>query len=83
MAFELLIACEWDLQEFENLLLRVGKFRRKDDGLLPRLDFVSFNVSEESYDVKDGRSGTRAALWIDRNGSECLPLHGAAKCSLD
>jgi hypothetical protein len=83
MAFELLIACEWYLQEFENLLLRVSKICGKDDGVLPRLDLVSFNVSEESYDVKDGRSGARAAFWIDRNGSEFLPLHGAAKCPLD
>ena len=39
---QLLVACDWDLQELENLLLRVSQLRGKDDAFLARLDLVTF-----------------------------------------
>ena len=79
----LVIISDGHLQEFENLLLSVGEFCGKDDGVITRFDFVSFNVAEESDDIEDSRSGTWSALWVDGYGSDFLLPHGAAKCSLD
>lgn len=81
--FGLLIGCDGHLQELENLLLSGSEFRRKDHGVTTGFDFVSFDVSEESDDIEDRRSGTWSTLWIDGNGSDFLSLHGAAKGSLN
>ncbi len=67
-----MIVCGGHLHEFENLLLSVGEFRRKDDRVLARGDLVSFHVPKQSNDIEDGRSRTRSALGINGNGSEFL-----------